>query len=249
VARLGDGRRGVTRYTVPVRVLVIDVGGHHVKLLATGRRKMIKLPSGPGLSAAEMVRAVLAATDRWTYDAVSIGYPGPVRRGKPVLEPVHLGGGWVGFDFRRAFGRPVRLVNDAAMQALGSYAGGRMLFLGLGTGLGSAMIVDGVLAPMELGHLPYKKGRTFEQFVGRAGLERLGHKKWRQEVADVVAMLKAALQIDDVVLGGGNVKLLKSLPAGARRGANSNAFVGGFRLWREDRVARRRRPRRARLRR
>ncbi len=178
-----------------------------------------------------MAAAVRRAVAGWQYDAVSIGYPGPVLHGRPVTEPHNLGPGWVGFDFRKAFGRPVRVINDAAMQALGSYEGGRMLFLGLGTGLGSALIVDGVLEPMELAHLPYKKGRTYEDYVGRAGLLRLGKKKWRSAVADVVKKLKAALQADYVVLGGGNAKLLKTAPAGAKLGDNSNAFRGGCRLW------------------
>ena len=214
-----------------MKVLVIDVGGTHVKLLATGRRNRIELPSGPDLTPKKMVAAVRAATAGWDYDVVSIGYPGAVVHGRPFLEPHNLGRGWVRFDYGRAFGRPVKIINDAAMQALGSYRGGRMLFLGLGTGLGSAMIVDGVLEPMELAHLPYKKGRTYEDYVGIAGLERLGKKKWRKHVADVVERLKAALQADYVVLGGGNARLLKKLPPGARLGENSNAFRGGFRLW------------------
>ncbi len=216
-------------------VLVIDVGGTHVKLLASGRRTPIKIPSGPSMTPARMVAAVKSATAGWTYSAVSIGYPGAVLHGKPVSEPHNLGGGWVGFDFRKAFGCPVRIINDAAMQALGSYRGGRMLFLGLGTGLGTAMIVDGVLEPMELAHLPYKKGCTYEDVVGRAGLKRLGRKKWRRAVGDVVRLLSAALEADDVVLGGGNVKLLRTLPAGARAGANRNAFAGGYRLWQTPR--------------
>ncbi|HEY3886418.1 MAG TPA: ROK family protein [Vicinamibacterales bacterium] len=214
-----------------MKVLVIDVGGTHVKLLATGRKTAVKMPSGSNLTPARMVRAVKKATAGWKYDAVSIGYPGAVLHGRPVAEPHNLGGGWVGFRFRQAFGRPVQVINDAAMQALGSYRGGRMLFLGLGTGLGSALIVDGMLEPMELAHLPYKKGRTYEDYVGKAGLDRLGKKKWRRNVADVVDCLKTALQADDVVIGGGNAKLLKTLPRGARLGANANAFVGGFRLW------------------
>ncbi len=217
-----------------MKVLVIDVGGTHVKVLATGRRKSIKIASGPDLTPAKMVNAVRQATKGWKYDVVSIGYPGAVVHGKPISEARHLGGGWVGFDFRRAFRRPVRVINDAAMQALGSYRGGRMLFLGLGTGLGSALIVDGALEPMELAHLPYRRGRTYEDYVGKAGLERLGKKKWRRHVENVVERLKAALQADDVVLGGGNVKLLRTLPAGARRGSNEKAFVGGFRLWRPE---------------
>src|SRR5437867_2817888 len=198
-----------------MKVLVIDVGGTHVKLLATGRKQPVEIPSGPKMTARKMVAAVRAATAGWKYDAVSIGYPGPVVHGHPVAEPHHLGRGWVGFNFRKAFGRPVKIINDAAMQALGSYRGGRMLFLGLGTGLGSALIVDGVLEPMELAHLPYKKDRTYEDYVGLAGLKRLGRKKWRRHVDDVVEQLKAALQADYVVLGGGNARLLKKFPPGA----------------------------------
>jgi polyphosphate glucokinase len=212
-------------------ILVIDVGGTHIKLLATGRKEPIKIPSGPAMTASRMVKVVRNAVAGWRYEAVSIGYPGPVLHGRPVSEPRNLGGGWVGFDFRAAFGRPVKVINDAAMQALGSYKGGRMLFLGLGTGLGSAVIVDGVIEPMELAHLPYKKGRTYEDYVGAAGLKRTGKKKWRRHVHDVIAMLKGALQADDVVIGGGNAKLLRELPAGVRLGTNVNAFVGGYRLW------------------
>jgi polyphosphate glucokinase len=212
-------------------ILVIDVGGTHIKLLATGRKEPIKLPSGPAMTASRMVKVVRNAVAGWRYEAVSIGYPGPVLHGRPVSEPRNLGGGWVGFDFRAAFGRPVKVINDAAMQALGSYKGGRMLFLGLGTGLGSAVIVDGVVEPMELAHLPYKKGRTYEDYVGAAGLKRTGKKKWRRHVHDVIALLKSALQADDVVIGGGNAKLLRELPAGVRLGTNVNAFVGGYRLW------------------
>jgi len=213
------------------RVLVVDVGGTHVKVLATGQRTPREIASGPTLTARDMVAAVKRLTADWRYDAVSIGYPGVVVHGRPVAEPHNLGRGWVGFDFPKAFGCPVRIVNDAAMQALGSYRGGRMLFLGLGTGLGSAMIIDGVLEPMELAHLPYRKDRTYEDYVGLRGLERLGKKRWRRHVADVVERLRAALEADDVVLGGGNAKLLKSLPPGTRLGRNANAFVGGFRLW------------------
>jgi predicted NBD/HSP70 family sugar kinase len=167
----------------------------------------------------------------WDFDAVSIGYPGAVVQGKPLNDPHNLGAGWVGFNFKKAFGCPVRIVNDAAMQALGSYKRGRMLFLGLGTGLGSALIVDGVLEPMELAHLPYKKGRTYEECVGKKGLKRMGKKKWRRHVEDVIERFRVALNVDDVVIGGGNAKLLKELPEGVRRGANTNAFIGGFRLW------------------
>jgi len=214
-----------------VKTLVIDVGGTHVKLLATGKKQRIELPSGPTLTAAKMVKDVKKATAGWDYSAVSIGYPGAVIHNRPVAEPHNLARGWVGFDFRKAFGHPVKVINDAAMQALGGYEGGRMLFLGLGTGLGSAMIVDGILEPMELAHLPYKSGRTYEDYVGIRGLKRLGKKKWRRHVADVVERLRAALEADYVVLGGGNAKLLKKLPPGTRLGDNNNAFRGGFRMW------------------
>ena len=213
------------------RVLAIDIGGSHVKARVFGRREVRQFDSGPTLTARQMVTKVHALTADWTYDAVSIGYPGVVLHGKVVAEPHNLGSGWVGFDFRKAFGRPTHLLNDAAMQAVGSYEGGRMLFLGLGTGLGSAMIVDGVVAPMELAHLPYKKGRTFEDYVGAAGLKRLGGKKWRRTVKDVVAQLSTLLEADYVVLGGGNARKLKRLPKNARLGSNDFAFLGGFRVW------------------
>ena len=219
----------------PHKVLVIDVGGTHVKILVTGQKEPRKIDSGPTLTARLMVAAVKKLAQGWTYDAVALGYPGPVVHGRPMHEPANLAVGWVGFDFRKAFGCPVRLVNDAAMQALGSYKGGRMLFLGLGTGLGSAMIVDGHLEPMELAHLPYKKDRTYEDYVGLRGLERLGKKKWRAHVIDVVDRLRAALEADYVVLGGGNAKLMDKLPKDTRLGANENAFLGGFRLWEEER--------------
>jgi polyphosphate glucokinase len=215
-----------------MNVLVVDVGGTHVKILASGQKEHREFPSGPALTAEQMVRGVRELAGDWKYDAVSIGYPGPVLHGRPVAEPHNLASGWVGFDYGAAFGRPVKVINDAVMQALGSYKGGRMLFLGLGTGLGCAMILDGVVEPMELGHLPYKKG-TYEHYVGIRGLDRLGKKKWRQCVADVVALLIAALEPDDVVLGGGNVKKLKELPPHCRAGDNANAFLGGFRLWQE----------------
>jgi polyphosphate glucokinase len=218
-----------------MNVLVVDVGGTHVKILATGQEERREFPSGPTLTAEQMVRRVKELAGDWTYDAVSIGYPGPVLHGRPVAEPHNLAPGWVGFDYRAAFGRPVKVINDAAMQALGSYKGGKMLFLGLGTGLGSTMILDGIVEPMELGHLPYKKS-TYEDYVGLRGLDRLGKKKWRQYVADVVAALIAALQPDDVVLGGGNVKKLKELPPGCRAGDNANAFLGGFRLWEKRQI-------------
>jgi polyphosphate glucokinase len=212
-------------------ILVIDVGGTNIKVLATGQKEPVKIPSGPKMTAKKMVKEVREVAKNWDYSVVSIGYPAPVVHGHPLSEPHNLAGGWVGFDFRRAFGRPVKIVNDAAMQALGIYRGGRMLFLGLGTGLGSAMIVDGILEPMEVAHLPYKKGRTYEDFVGIRGLKRLGKKKWRRHVARIAEQLKNALEADYVVLGGGNSKLLKTLPPGCRLGDNSTAFTGGFRIW------------------
>jgi polyphosphate glucokinase len=214
-----------------MRIMVVDIGGTHVKVLATGRRTPLRLPSGPDLTPNEMMKALKNASAGWHYEAVSIGFPGPVVHGRPVSEPHNLGPGWVGFNFHRAFGKPVKVINDAAMQALGSYQGGRLLFLGLGTGLGSALIVDGVLEPMELGHLPYKKGRTYEDYVGQRGLKRMGKKRWRKHVLDVVARLKAAFEADDVVIGGGNAKLIDKWPTGIRVGANAQAFRGGYRLW------------------
>ena len=213
-----------------MKVLVIDIGGTHVKVLATSHKTHRELESGPTLTPKQMVAGVKKLVADWKYDAISIGYPGPVLRNKPVSEPWNLGKGWAGFDFEAAFKCPVKVVNDAAMQALGSYKGGKMLFLGLGTGLGSAMIVDGIAEPMELGHLPYKKA-TFEDYVGIRGLEKRGKKKWRHYVTDAVKRLVAALEPDDVVLGGGNVNKLKELPSGCRVGNNANAFLGGFRLW------------------
>jgi polyphosphate glucokinase len=213
-----------------MNVLVVDVGGTNVKVLATGQSAGKKFPSGPTLTPEQMVAEVKKLVADWTYEAVTIGYPGPVLHGRPVAEPHNLGPGWVGFGFEAAFGCPVKVVNDAAMQALGSYKGGKMLFLGLGTGLGSTLIVEGIVEPMELGHLPYRKG-TYEDYVGARGLERFGKKTWRRNVADVVSKLIQALQPDDVVLGGGNVKKLKELPPGCRTGDNANAFLGGFRIW------------------
>lgn len=213
-----------------MNVLVVDIGGSHVKILATGQDEPRKFVSGSELTPRRMVAGVKKLARGWKYDAVAIGYPGVVLRDRPVAEPRNLGTGWVGFDYRAAFRRPVRIVNDAAMQALGSYRSGTMLFLGLGTGLGSALVVDGMVEPMELGHLPYRKG-TYEDYVGLRGLKRRGKKKWRKDVADVVERMIAALEPNDVVLGGGNVRLLKKLPAGCRAGDNANAFVGGFRLW------------------
>jgi len=216
------------------RILVIDVGGTHVKLLVTGMKEPILIPSGPTLTPAVMIRKVKDAVKGFPYDVVSIGYPGPVFHGKPLREPHNLAQGWVGFDFRKALGRHVKIINDAAMQALGSYKKGRLLFLGLGTGLGSAMIADGVVEPMELAHLPYKRGKTYEDYLGIRGLKRLGRKKWAREVAKVVSLMRAALQPEEVVLGGGNVKKLKKLPPGTRLGNNENAFRGGSELWNED---------------
>jgi polyphosphate glucokinase len=213
-----------------MNILVIDIGGTHVKLLATSQDTPREFVSGPELTPEQMVARLVQAAAGWEYEAVSVGYPGPVLNGRPLSDPVHLGPGWVGFDFAAAFGRPVKVVNDAAMQALGSYEGGKMLFLGLGTGLGSAMIADGVIEPMELAHLPYRKA-TFEDYVGIRGLKRLGKKKWRRAVFDVVARLTAALEPDYLILGGGNAKRLKELPPKCRAGDNANAFLGGFRLW------------------
>lgn len=228
-----------------MNVLVIDVGGTHVKILATGHSAHREFPSGPGLTARAMVAGVKKLARGWKFDRVSIGYPGPVLCNRPVAEPRNLAKGWVAFDYAKAFGCPVRVVNDAAMQALGSYRRGKMLFLGLGTGLGSTLVVDNIVEPMELGHLPYKKA-TYEDYVGLRGLEKHGKKRWRKHVADVVQRLVAALEPDDVVLGGGNAKLLKSLPPGCRRGGNANAFAGGFRLWSYAVPRRRTKPRRRR---
>jgi len=213
-----------------MNVLVIDIGGTHVKVLATGQKVHREFDSGPALTPKRMVSGVRKLVADWKYDVVSIGYPGPVLRNRPVSEPWNLGKGWAGFNFEAAFKRPVKVVNDAAMQALGGYRRGKMLFLGFGTGLGSALIVDGTIEPMELGHLPYRKA-TFEDYVGIRGVEKYGKKKWRGYVADVVKRLVAAIEPDEVVLGGGNVKKLKKLPVGCRAGDNANAFRGGFRLW------------------
>lgn len=211
-------------------ILVVDVGGSHVKIMVSGQPRERRVDSGPALTGAQMVKAVRALAKGWTYDRVSIGYPGVVERNKPMTEPHNLGKGWVGYDYEAAFGCPVRIINDAAMQALGGYEGGKMLFLGFGTGLGTAMIVDGVVVPMEVAHLPYRKG-TFEDYVGERALEKDGVDKWRRRVDDVVRRLTAALQPEDVVLGGGNAREIIEMPPRSRIGANSNAFPGGFRLW------------------
>ena len=215
-----------------MKVLAVDVGGTHVKILATGQKEAREFPSGPAMTARQMVAAVRKLAGNWKYDAVAIGYPGPVLRNRPVAEPHNLGPGWVAFNFEAAFGCPTRVINDAAMQALGGYKGGKMLFLGLGTGLGTALIVDGIVEPMELSHLPYRKA-TYEDYVGLRGLERLGKKKWRRHVADVVEQLRAALEPDDVLIGGGNAKKLAEPPPGCRIGENAKAFLGGFRLWQQ----------------
>jgi polyphosphate glucokinase len=227
-------KRAAHRRVTPAqktKVLVIDVGGTHVKLLATGQKEHTQFDSGPKMTCQAMISQVKKLTKDWGYSRISLGFPGPVAHGRVVAEPFNLGPGWVRCDFAKAFGCPVKLINDAAMQALGSYGGGRMLFLGLGTGLGSALIVDGVLEPLELAHLPYKKRLTYEDFVGERGLVRLGKKKWRKEVAEVAAQLQRAMEADYVVFGGGNARLLKNLPRHYRLGDNSNSFTGGFRLW------------------
>ena len=215
-----------------MKILVVDVGGNNVKLLATGQKTPRKIPSGPALTPARMVAAVKKAVAGWKYDRVTIGFPSPVKDGRIAAEPANLGRGWVRCNFRKAFGRPVRIINDAAMQALGSYRDGRMLFLGLGTGLGSALVIDGIVQPLEIAHLLYRSGKTYEDFLGKRGQDRMGKKRWRQVVWEIVPRLQKALQVDEVVLGGGNVKQLKRLPPGSRAGSNTNAFTGGFRLWR-----------------
>jgi predicted NBD/HSP70 family sugar kinase len=215
------------------KVLVIDVGGTHIKVLATGHRTKIEIPSGPKMTPQLMCNWIKSAAKAWQYKVAAIGYPGPVVHGKPLREPHNLGKGWVGFDYAKGLGCPVKVINDAAMQAIGSYQGGRMLFLGLGTGLGTAMIVDGIVEPMELAHLPYRSGKTYEDYLGLRGLERMGKKKWRLYVNKVVKELQAALEPEYVVLGGGNAKKLKTLPPKTRLGDNEKAFLGGFRLWAE----------------
>ncbi|MER9746306.1 ROK family protein [Mesorhizobium sp. M0140] len=214
-------------------VLTIDIGGSHVKILTSAGGEERRADSGPDLTPQQMIDVVNKLAQGLSYDVVSMGYPGPVNHNRPLADPANLGKGWAGFDFAGAFGKPVKVVNDALMQAIGSYEGGRMLFLGLGTGLGAAMIADNVAQPMELAHLPYKKGRSFEDYVGERGLEKRGKKKWRKYVFDVVDRLRAAMQPDYVVIGGGNVDKLDELPADSRRGDNTRAFEGGFRLWRD----------------
>jgi polyphosphate glucokinase len=213
-----------------MNILVLDVGGNNVKMLATGQDTPRKFPTGREFTPEQLVQGVHDTTKDWPYDAISIGIPGPVLAGRVAVQPPNLGRGWLGFDFQAAFGKPVKIINDAAMQALGSYTGGKMLFLGLGTGLGSAMIVEGIIEPMELGHLPYRK-RTFEDYVGQRGLERFGFKKWQKLVMDIIARLRKALEPDYIVLGGGNVKKLTHVPDRCRIGNNANAFIGGFRMW------------------
>jgi polyphosphate glucokinase len=213
------------------RILVVDVGGTRVKVLATGKAVKRTMDSGPRLTPRAMVAGVKKLTADWEYDVVSVGVPAPVVRGRVVADPVNLGRGWMGFDFAEAFGRPVKVVNDAAMQAVGAYRRGRMLFLGIGTGLGSALILNGNLEPLEVAHLPYRKGRTFEEYVGKRGRKRLGKKRWRKHVLAVVALLRRAFLPEDVVLGGGNAKHLTALPEGTRIGANAHAFKGGYLLW------------------
>jgi polyphosphate glucokinase len=219
---------------LPRQVLIIDVGGSHVKFRVGPRGKSIRFDSGPALTAEQMVSGVTAAVPRSSYDAVSIGYPGLVFHGRIAADPHNLGPGWVHYDFAKAFGKPVRVINDAAMQAIGSYEGGRMLFLGLGTGLGTTLIIDGYVEPMELGHMPYRNGRTFEDYVGERGRVRMGTKKWRKVVREVADQLRKALEVDYVVVGGGNAKRLKQLADNERLGDNDNAFVGGLRLWECD---------------
>jgi polyphosphate glucokinase len=216
-----------------MKVLVIDVGGTHVKILASGAKEKRAIESGPTMTAREMVSSIKKLTEGWEYDCVSVGYPGPVLHDRPLTEPRNLGAGWVGFDFAKAFNRPAKIINDAAMQAIGSYRGGRMLFLGFGTGLGSTLIVDSIVQPTELAHLPYKKA-TYEDYVGVRGLEKHGKATWRKHVHDVVENLVAALLPEDVVLGGGNAKKLKELPPLCRLGDNENAFEGGFRMWQDS---------------
>lgn len=222
----------MTRRGVPGPILTLDVGGSHVKLRTSNRRTTRRVPSGPDMTARAMVRAVRKVTADWEFAAVAIGYPGVVVDGMILTEPHNLGAGWVGFDFAKAFRRPVRIINDAAMQALGAYRGGRMLFLGLGTGLGAAFIAHGKIEPMELAHMTYYKGKTYEHYLGERGLLRMGRLKWQKHVFAAAAAVRKALRPDDAVLGGGNVRRLDRLPPGFREGSNADALTGGFRLWR-----------------
>jgi predicted NBD/HSP70 family sugar kinase len=222
-----------------VKILVVDVGGNNIKLLATGHQVPRKVPSGQDLTPARMMAGIRKTIPDWKWDVVTVGYPGAVKNGRPALEPKNLGEGWVRYNFRRAFGKPVRIINDAAMQALGSYEGGRMLFLGLGTGLGAALVLEGLVQPLEIAHLSYRSGFTYEDFLGKRGQDRMGKKRWRKMVGEIVADLQAAFQVDEVVIGGGNAKQLKELPPGARLGSNRNAFAGGFRLWKDPLAGRR----------
>ena len=219
-----------------MKIHVIDVGGNNVKLLVSGHHTPRKFPSGPDLTARRMVSEVKKAAADWKWDVVSIGVPMPIRDGRPFEEPVNLGTGWVRYDYRRGLGAPVRMLNDAAMQALGSYAGGRMLFLGLGTGLGAALVLEGLVQPLEIAHLPYRSGLTYEDFLGKRAQDRMGKKRWRRMVHEIVPRLRDAFQVDEVVIGGGNAKQLKDVPPGARLGDNKNAFAGGFRLWTDPRA-------------
>jgi polyphosphate glucokinase len=214
-----------------MKILVIDIGGTNIKVASSDNLVPVKIPSGPTLTAAQMTKDVLAATKGWEYDRISIGYPGPVVHDRPLAEPHNLAAGWIDFSYQKAFGKPLRFINDAAMQALGGYKGGRMLFLGIGTGMGSAMIFDGVVIPLELAHLPYRKDRTYEDYVGLRGLERRGVERWRKSVLDVIERLRAALICDSVLLGGGNAKLMENLPSHVTLGANRNAIDGGIKLW------------------
>jgi polyphosphate glucokinase len=216
-----------------MKILVIDIGGTNIKVASSDKLVPIKIPSGPTMTAEQMTKDVLAATKGWAYDCISIGYPGPVVHDHPLAEPHNLAPGWIGFPYQKALGRPLRFINDAAMQALGGYKSGRMLFLGIGTGLGSAMIFDGVVIPLELAHLPYRKDRTYEDYVGLRGLERRGVERWRKSVLDVIERLRAALICDSVLLGGGNAKLMENLPSHVALGANSNAIDGGIKLWQD----------------
>ena len=216
-----------------MKILVIDIGGTNIKVASSDKLVPIKIPSGPTMTAEQMTNDVLAATKGWAYDCISIGYPGPVVHDRPLAEPHNLAPGWIDFPYQKAFGKPLRFINDAAMQALGGYKGGRLLFLGIGTGLGSAMIFDGVVIPLELAHLPYRKGRTYEDYVGLRGLERRGVERWRKSVLDVIERLRAALICDSVLLGGGNAKLMENLPSHVALGANSNAIDGGIKLWQD----------------